>query len=159
MDERLVPRRRQCIKPGLRIAGQVQGRLARCEIDHAHFMPAYAANAGTERLGAGLLRREALGIGAGSIRTGVGPGAFGLGETALFEALPIAFERRLDAPDVAKIIADADDHAACPRPLAIAAFTARMVSARPTKIASPMRKWPVLNSENSGTAASISEVS
>ncbi len=47
----------------------------------------------------------------------------------------------------------------CARPRSIAARIVRTASARPAKIASPIRKWPMLSSTISGSAAIVSAVS
>ena len=64
-----------------------------------------------------------------------------------------------DAADVGEVRADADDQAAA-SPLAgralaasISARIRRMAASRPVKIASPIRKWPMLSSASSGMAA------
>src|SRR3989304_3877533 len=54
-------------------------------------------------------------------------------------------ERLLDAPDVDKVGANAQDHAGL-RALSISARMRLIASTRPSKIASPMRKWPMLSS-------------
>ena len=52
-----------------RAAGKMQGRAPRGQIDDAHVAPEHAlAEAGAERLGAGLLGGEALGVGGGARR-------------------------------------------------------------------------------------------
>ena len=80
----------------------------------------------------------------------------GLGEATVNEALAEALKRSLDALDVAEVAADPDDHrrrSADARPSAIAKRIAFTVSASPTKIASPTRKWPMLSSTICGSAA------
>ena len=111
---------------------------------------------GAQGLGAGLLGGELLGVGGGPSGPPVGAALLGLGEATGDEALAEARQRLLDALDVAEVAADADDHrrrSADARPSAIAMRIAFTASARPTKIASPMRKWPMLSSTICGKAA------
>ena len=55
---------------------------------------------------------------------------------------------------------DPDDHAAaCPRAASIRARIRRMAGSRPVKIASPIRKWPMLSSAIWGIAATGATVS
>src|SRR5215207_7636043 len=67
VDHGLVPWWRQRSEAAPRLPGEVERRLAGGEVDHSHLLPAYAPDAGSERLGAGLLGSEALRIGAGAI--------------------------------------------------------------------------------------------
>jgi hypothetical protein len=63
VDERLAALRCERRQPRRRAAGEAHRRLARGEVDHAHVAPEHAAaQAGAQRLGAGLLGREALGV-------------------------------------------------------------------------------------------------
>ena len=58
-------------KPLERAAGQLHRRLAAGQIDHAEIAPEHAAaEAGAERLGAGLLGGIALGIGLDAVLRG-----------------------------------------------------------------------------------------
>ena len=64
VDHGLVPRRQHRGEAGRGGAGQRHGRLARGKVDHTHVAPGDTlADAGAERLGAGLLGSEALGVG------------------------------------------------------------------------------------------------
>ena len=122
---------------------------------------------GAERLGAGLLGGEALGVGRGARSRGRRICARSIvGEDAVEKAVAEALERRLDAADVDDVVADA--RGSCltvmrsgligaralqraPRPSAPA--SASPPRARPPKIASPIRKWPMLSSTTSGMRA------
>ena len=125
-------------------AGQAHGRLPRREIDHPHVAPEHPApQSRAERLGAGLLGRESLGVGGRARRPPVGLALLGFGEAPGYEPLPVARERPFDARDLAQVAADPDDQgrrSARARPSAIAMRMAFTASASPTKIASPMRK-------------------
>src|SRR5690242_8625816 len=102
-----------------------------------------ALEPGADRLGEGLLRGEALGEGAGGrVRPGCGFRPLDLSEDAQQELVAPAIERILDPLDVAKVRADADDH----RVWSISSRIRRTLASRPVKIASPMRKWPMLSS-------------
>src|SRR5690606_3099486 len=116
------------------------------QVDHAHVGPVDAAarHAGAQRLGAGFLGGEALGVAGGAVGLALGAGPFGLGEDAPGEALAEAFEGLLDAADVGQVVADADDQAArSARASSIRARIRWMAGTRPVKIASPIRKWPM----------------
>src|SRR5947209_15070201 len=150
MDEGFAPRRGDFRQPLGGAAGQPHRRRAARQIDDAHVAPEHAvAQAGAERLGAGLLGGEALGVGGGALGAAVALGLLDPGEAASDEAGAEPIQRLLDALDVAEVAADADDHA---RPSSIAARIRRMLSAKPTKIASPTRKCPMLSSTICGSA-------
>ena len=108
----VIAARRSAAPPVSRIVGWPLG-----QIDDAHVAPEHAvAQAGAERLGAGLLGGEALGVGGGALGAAVAIlRALDLGEAARDEALAEALERLLDAADVAEVAADAEDHRR-PRP-------------------------------------------
>ena len=73
VDAHLVTFGRQPGKRPRRASGQLQGGAPRRQIHHAHVAPEHAlAEAGAERLGAGLLGGEALGVGGGARRPPVG---------------------------------------------------------------------------------------
>ena len=96
--------RQQLRQPRGRAAGQRHGRLAAGQVDHAHVAPEHAVrHAGAQRLGAGLLGGEALGVGGRAPCPALGPGLLDLGEDALDEALAIALQRLLDAADVDQV--------------------------------------------------------
>ena len=66
--DRLGARRRDRGEPRGGAAGQTHRRLARGQIDDAHVAPEHAvAQARAQRLGAGLLGGEALGVGGGAL--------------------------------------------------------------------------------------------
>src|SRR5262249_54089318 len=110
------------------------------------------------RLGTGFLGGEALGIGSRPLLAALGFPYFDRGEDALDETFAVTLQRLLDAADVDEVAADADDHAGmAPSTSARASSISRrmmaMLSARPMKIASPIRKWPMLSSAISGMRA------
>ena len=79
----LMTLRRERVEALSRAAGQRHGRPAGRQVDHAHVAPPHAAaNAGAERLGAGLLGGEALGVGLGAVLAALGLGALDVGEDA-----------------------------------------------------------------------------
>ena len=81
-------------------------------VDHAHVAPVGAlAKTGAQRLGAGFLGGEALGIGGRALGASLRFALLNLGEHALNEALTEAFEGLLDAADVDDVVADAENHA------------------------------------------------
>jgi hypothetical protein len=97
-------------------AGQRQRRRARRGVDDADVLHEHAAlESRADGFRKGLLRGEALGIGAGTReRAPRRLGALDIGEDAIFEALAEAVERVLDALYIAEVGAEADDHDACP---------------------------------------------
>ncbi len=141
----------KCVKPRLCAAGQHKRRRARRRVDHADVLHEDAAlEPGPDRLGKGLLGGEALGERAGAgERSARRLGAFDVGEDTLQETLAEAIERRLDALDVAQVGADRDDH----RALSINDRIRATLASSPVKIASPIRKWPMLSSASCGMAA------
>src|SRR5665213_288415 len=166
VDPGAHPRRRHRFEPRGRPAGQHQGRPAARQIDHAKIPPIDApAEPGAERLGAGLLGGEALGIAGDSVGARVGTLALDGGKDAFEEALAIALDGALDPPDVDEIAAEAEDHQALRAPWLSARalfINARMrftALSRPLKIASPTRKWPMLSSTIVGMAAIAPTVS
>ena len=92
---------------------------------------------GTERLGAGLLGGETLGVGFDPPGAAFGLCALERREDAIEEALTMPFDRALDAADIDEIGTDSEDHA---RPRSIAARMVFTASARPEKTPSPIRK-------------------
>ena len=154
VDLRRHAGRGDLLQAGQRAAGQRHGRLAAAQVDHAHVAPEHAAaQAGAERLGAGLLGGEALGVARRARRPALRALLLDLGEDALHEAVTEALQRLLDAADVAEIVADAQDHAEPLRASSMMRRISRIAASRPTKIASPTRKWPMLSSRTSGIAA------
>src|SRR5262249_42605355 len=132
----------------------------RRQIDHAHVAPEHArAQAGAERLGAGLLGGEALGIGLSALGAPLGLGPLGCGEDAAEEAFAVSLDRPFDAADVDEVGPDADDHVDVPRPRFMAARMVFTAAAKPENTASPMRKWPMLSSTICGREAIASAVS
>src|SRR5690606_30466981 len=150
MDARLMTRRGQAGQMLGRVAGQGQGRLAGRQVHHPHVAPVdVGPHPGPQGLGAGLLGGEPLGVAPGRIGLAVRAGALQFSEDALLETVAEAVQRRLDAPDVRQVSADADDHDTAS---SMAARIRRMAASRPTKTASPIRKWPIFSSTISRTA-------
>src|SRR5262245_19071707 len=111
VDAGLAAGRRDLLQPAQRAAGQPHGGPARRKVNDAHVAPEYAAaEAGAQRLGAGLLGGEALGIGFHPVGPPLGARPFGLGEDAGEEALAVALDRALDAPNIDQVRTDAMDH-------------------------------------------------
>ena len=120
------------------------------------------AKPGSQGLGASLLGGKALGVRRGAPGACVRPALFDLGEAAVDEPLTEPVERLFDSPNVAKVAADPDNHrrrSAGARPSSIAARIVLTVSARPTNIASPIRKWPMLSSTICGSPAMMRDES
>src|SRR5262249_40042465 len=113
-------------------------------------LPGEPADADTQGLGAGLLGGEAFGVARGGVGLPVGAGPFDLCEDPLLEPLAEPLERSGDAADVGQVRAAAEDHG---RARSISWRIRRMASSRPTKIGSPIRKWPILSSATCGMAA------
>src|SRR5271166_224203 len=100
VNERLGSRRQDRSQPLGGAAGQAHGRLPGREIDHPHVAPEHPPpQAGAERLGAGLLGGEPLGVGGGPPRAPLRAALLGLGEATGDEALAEARERLLDPLD------------------------------------------------------------
>src|SRR5690606_19695818 len=105
-------------------AAERQGRFAGTQIYHAHVTPEdTAAESGAQRLGAGFLGREALGVGRRPVSTPFRLVAFHVGEDAVEETRAEPLQRLLDAADVDEIAPQADDHGRS-LPLAAAARAA-----------------------------------
>src|SRR5579864_2763873 len=162
VDARFVALGRDRIEPPLGAAGEFHGRPARRQVDDAHVAPPHAgAHAGAERLGAGLLGGKALGIGLDPVAPLFGAGALVRREDAVDEAVAVALDHLGDAAHIGNVGADAENHRMIPslrRPRSIAARILRTTASRPSKIASPIRKWPILSSTISGKAAIRSAV-
>src|SRR5207244_559954 len=80
-------------------------------IDYAHVAPEHAcAQSRAQRLGAGLLGGEALGIGLEPVGAALGLGSLGWRKDTCQKALAMAIDHALDAAHVAQVGADADDH-------------------------------------------------
>src|SRR5665213_1307369 len=156
VDPRLVARRRQGFKPGERPARQLHGRTPARQVHHPHVAPPDAApDSGSQRLGAGFLGGESLGVGRHhhSLVLGAapGPGALGIGENAIETPLAVPLDHRGNPGDIDQVGADADDHGfAVPlpapaitpsiawRPRSISARMRRTVSPSPPNSASPL---------------------
>ena len=108
-----MPCRRDRLQPLERTAGEFHGRLPRRQVHHAEVAPEHAhAKSGPECLRASLLGGEALGVGLDARDTALGLDPLGLGEDTQDEAVAVTRKHALDAPDVAEIGADADNHGA-----------------------------------------------
>ena len=84
---------------------------------------------GAERLGAGLLGGEPLGVGGGAVRARRSDLARSTSvKTRAREAVAEARQRRLDAADVDDVVADAEDHGAAMGRLRLGA---RLIHERP----------------------------
>src|SRR5690606_25171908 len=154
-------------EPDGRTAGQKHGRLARRQVHDTEIAPEHAGReAGAERLGAGLLGRETLGVTRGTVGPAVRLGALDIGEDALDEARTEPLKRTLDTPDIDDVLTDTENHErervasqalrsppASARDLSISARMRRMALSSPEKIASPTRKWPIFSSTIVGIAA------
>src|ERR1051325_2589666 len=126
---------RDLLDAGERAAGARDRGLVAAHVDHAHVAPDHAAaQARAERLGAGLLGGEALGVARRPRGAALRALLLDLRKDALDEAVAEALERLLDAPDVAEIVADAQDHAAALRASSIRRRISRIAASRPTKI-------------------------
>ncbi len=87
-----------------------------------------ARRPGAERLGAGLLGRETLGIGLAPPGAAFGFGALGRGEDASEKTLAVALDGTLDAADIDEIGTDTENHA---RPRSMPARMVFTAAARP----------------------------
>ena len=120
-------------KPFQRAAGEVQGRLARRQIDHPHLAPADShLQAGAKRLGTGLFRGPAFGIGGGNgARAAFGLALFAVGKDTVLEAVAKAGNRCLDPFDIGKIGPDPKDHASPSRARSMRRRISRIASSSP----------------------------
>src|SRR5580698_4719965 len=115
VDARLVAFGRDGVEAPLGAAGQLHGRPPRRQVDDAHVAPPHAGtDAGAERLGAGLLGGEALGVGLDPVAPPLGAGALVRREDAIDEAIAMALDDLGDAAHVGNVGADAEDHPAAP---------------------------------------------
>src|ERR1700680_4431846 len=162
VDGRLVALWGDRSETPLGAAGEFHGRPPRRQVDDAHVAPPHAgADAGTERLGAGFLGGEALGIGLDPAAPPLGARPFCRREDAVDEAIAVALDHFGDAAHVGNVGADAEDHPPAPplrRPWFIIACILRTTASRPSKIASPIKKCPILSSAISGKAAIVAAV-
>ncbi len=94
---------------------------------------------GAERLGAGLLGGETLGVGGRALGAAFGFLLFDRREDAVDEALAVTRERLFDAPDIDEIAAKPEDHEAS-RAWSMMARMRWIAPTRPVKTASPTRK-------------------
>src|SRR4029077_7497476 len=128
-------------------ARQLHTGLAPGEIDHTHVAPEHAAaQTGAEGLGAGLLRRKALGIGRSTLCPLVGFLALNRGEYSAEEAFAETLNASVDAAYVNQIGTQPDDHLAAkrcrPRASSISARMRRMEFSRHMTIASTHKTRP-----------------
>src|SRR5580704_5307428 len=157
VDARFVALGRDRFESPLGAAGEFHGRPPRRQVDDAHVAPPHAgADAGAERLGTGFLGGEALGVGFDPVAPPFGAGALVRREDAIDEAIAVALDDLGDAAHVGNIGADAENHLPAPpsrRARFITACILRTTASRPSKIASPIKKCPILSSAISGKAA------
>src|SRR6478735_8764877 len=148
MDHRLVPLRGHRPQPRESAAGEPEGRSAAGQVDDFHVAPEDTmAHARSKRFGAGLLGGETAGVRRRAGGPAVAFGPLSGSEDPVGETVAEPFQRALDAADIAEIRPNSDDHEpACARPSSMAMRMAFTVSSRPRKIASPMRKCPILSS-------------
>ena len=134
----------------------------RRQIDHAHVAPEHAgAQAGAERLGAGLLGGETLGIGLDRVARGAPP----------WRARPaVKMRSRKRSPwrsitfSMRRTSTMSEPRPMIMRPPCASArgrgpsrrASNLTVSASPSNTASPIRKWPILSSTICGSAAIVS---
>ena len=148
---RLVTLRRDGLQPGERSARELERRLAGRQVHDPHVAPEHAvAQTRAQRLGAGLLGGETLGIGGRTIDPPLGARPLPRGEDAREKPLAMAVDHLLDPRDVHQVGADAENHrCARARPRSMAPRMVRIAWASPTSIDSAMRKWPMLSSTTS----------
>src|SRR5580704_7319019 len=161
IDARLITGWRDLLQPALGAASEFDRRTARWQIDDTHVAPPHTGpQPGTERFRASFLGRKALGVSLESITPPVGQLPFDLGEHPVRETVAVALDHPGDAPRVADIGADTENHDALAlrRPRSIAARIVRTTDSSPSKIASPIMKCPIFSSAISGNAAILSAV-
>ena len=94
--------------------------LPRGQVDDAHVAPEHAAaKAGAERLGAGLLGGEALGVGLRRGSRAGRPCALRVREDAVEKSLAVAVQHLSRCAGVADVGAETDDHAGASRTAAL----------------------------------------
>src|SRR4051812_27642084 len=107
----LVPLGHKSFQNSSRTVGQTHGRLAGWQIHDAHVAPVHTkGNSRAEGLGTGLLGGKALGIGGSPLRSPVRLLPLDLSKAALGKALAIPRQCLFDTTDLAKVIAEPDDH-------------------------------------------------
>src|SRR5208282_2798990 len=162
VDTHLAARRRDGLEPPFGAARERERGPPRRQVDHANIAPPHpGAEPGAQRLGAGFLGREAFGVGLGPVSPFFRLRPLGRGENAVDKTVAVALDHLGDAAHVGDIGADAENHGGArplARPRSIAARILRTAAGRPSKIASPMRKWPMLSSTISLSAAICSAV-
>src|SRR5690606_29029071 len=90
---------------------QHQRRTAGRQIDDAHVAPEHPLpQAGSERLGAGLLRGEALGIGCRTLVAPIRLLALHLSKHAVEKTVAESRDRPLDTLDVDDVVSEAENH-------------------------------------------------
>src|SRR5580698_9987054 len=115
VDARFVAGGRDRVEAPFGAAGELHGRSPRWQVDDAHVAPPHAgADAGAERLGAGFLGGEALGIGLDPVAPPLGARALVRREDAIDEAIAVALDHLGDAAHVGNVGADAEDHHPAP---------------------------------------------
>ena len=115
VNDRLVAGRGHFVQPVARPAGHLHHGLAGMQVRHRHVAPRDAhAQTGPQRLGAGFFRGPAFGVGAGGVAAAFGLGLFNGREDAVAEPVAETVERVLDAVDIRKVGANAQDHRVTP---------------------------------------------
>src|SRR3984885_2151271 len=115
VDARFEAFGRDRVEAPLGAAGELHGRPPRRQVDDAHVAPPHAgADAGAERLGAGLLGGKTLGVGFDPVAPPFGAGTFGRREDAIDEAIAVALDDLGDTTHVGNVGADAEDHPPAP---------------------------------------------
>src|SRR5208282_4279810 len=162
VDACLVARGRNRLQASLGAPRERDGRPPRRQVDHADVAPPHAgAQTGAQRFGAGLFGREALGVALDSVSPVFGAGAFGRGKNPIDGAGAVPLGRFGKAAHVGDIGSDPEDHPSVPLlrlPRSIAARILHTTAPSPSKMASPIRKWPILSSTISVKAAIFSTV-
>src|SRR5262245_50940449 len=101
VDDRAVARWQQPFETQGRAIRQVHGRPTARQVHNSHVAPKYPVGySGAERLGAGLLGRESLGVGCRARPATFRASPFDIREYPGNEALAMALERLLDPPYV-----------------------------------------------------------
>src|SRR5579884_1281805 len=160
IDPRLIAGRRDGLQTTLGAAGQLHGGPPGCEIHHAHVAPPHpGAQTGAQCLGACLLSRKSLGVSFDPVAPPVRAGALRCREHPVDETVTMPLDHLGDPARIGDVGADAENHEAgrlVRRPRSMAARILRTAADSPSKMASPMIKWPILNSTICGSAAIFS---
>src|SRR5665213_1869519 len=116
IDARLMAGRQHGIEPRQCATCQLHGRPPARQVDDAHVAPEHAgAQSGAERLGAGFLGGETLGIGFRDVGPALGLGALGLRKDAAEKTFTVPLDGFGNAARVAEIGAQSNYHNFSPR--------------------------------------------